>query len=728
MMGRIAIACYRRRRIVVAIWVVVLVASILAAAGLSNRLGTQSTLAPGSDSARGATRLQQLGGEQFDIVGLLDGLDIATPGYPQQLAAGATALRALPGVRAVYDHAEVALPELVSVDGRGTLVVVDLDDHAPATERNHVVIAMRDEFGHIDGTRLTVGGPELVEGDFQKTAQSDLHRGEALTLPLVLVMLVVLIGGIIAAALPLVVSVAAVLGALAFVCLLSLVTDVSVFASNVATMLGLGLGIDYGLLMVARFREERANGLTPPAAIERAATACGSTVAFSGVTIAVALAGLLAFREPVLRSFAYGGIGTALVAVAAAVTLLPALLGFAGSRIRPSRNRLKSTEIGRLAQFVQRRAGLIVPVVALVLLALAVPFARTRLETYDARSLPRSSAVRQVADQVAARFPTGGTNPITLIAEAPPGSPPLALLQQQISAWPEVSAVLLRPSPTGDAAIIDIYPHGTSQGPVAVGLVHKLRGLDPPFATLVTGTAAVLVDYRASVASRLPLAGGIMMLAAFTLLFLLTGSFAVPLKALAVGLLSLGASFGALAWIFQDGHLSGVLGFDPVGSLDVSTPLLVFVFAFGLSMDYEVFMLARVKETWDEAGDNDLAVAVGLDRVGRVVTSAALLMVVVFAGFATGDLLTVKQLGLGMAIAVAIDATIIRCLLVPASMTLLGRANWWAPPPLPWLHSRLGIHHGERSPAVQPVPIRPVAPWPPPSPPTCSERPQSVRG
>ena len=239
--------------------------------------------------------------------------------------------------------------------------------------------------------------------------------------------------------------------------------------------------------------------------------------------------------------------------------------------------------------------------------------------------------------------------------------------------------------------MVEVVPDGPPQGEQAQALVGDLRALDAPFETLVTGDVAELVDLKASIAARLPLALGIVGLATMVLLFLMTGSVVVAVKAVVMNVLSLGATFGVLVWVFQDGHLSGLLGFDAVGALDATMPLIVFLFAFGLSMDYEVFLLARIKEAWDETGDNDLAIAIGLDRTGRIITSAAALLVIVFAGFAAGELVLIKLLGVGMAVAVIVDATIVRTLLVPATMTLMGRWNWWSPAPLRRLHARFGL-------------------------------------
>jgi putative drug exporter of the RND superfamily len=499
------------------------------------------------------------------------------------------------------------------------------------------------------------------------------------------------------------VAVVAVVGALLILLGVSHVADISAYSVNVITMLGLGLAVDYSLLVISRFREERAAGLELPEAIERTLATAGRTVAFSGLTVAAALCGLLAFAEPFLRSLAWGGIGVVLVAMVAAVTLVPALLGLWGRRIRPGP--APATDRGvfyRLSRVVQRAAPVIVVAVAALLVLLAVPFRHARLENSGLESLPRSSASRQLFDTVDARFAGGGTDPIVVVVESVPGSPLVADYLHRVGQLPGVARVEPRQGTPPQLTVLDVVPQGTSEGPVATRLVQRIRALERPVAVGVTGPAAFLVDYRDSLTGRLPYALGLIGLATFALLFLMTGSVVVPVKAIVMNVLSLGASFGALVWVFQEGHLSGLLGFDPPGMVDITVPVLIFVFAFGLSMDYEVFLLSRIKEAWDETGDNDRAVALGLQRTGRIVTSAAALIVIVFLGFAAGELLTIKEVGLGMAIAVVLDATVVRMLLVPATMKLMGRWNWWAPPAMRRLHDRFGL--AEQRPPAPPRP------------------------
>ena len=510
-----------------------------------------------------------------------------------------------------------------------------------------------------------------------------------------LVLLFLVFRGVVAAITPLLVAAVAVAGALLILLGVSHVADISAYSVNVITMLGLGLAVDYSLLVISRYREERAGDLSElAAAIERTMATAGRTVAFSGLTVAASLCGLLAFAEPFLRSLAWGGIGVVLVALVAAVTLVPALLGSGAADVRPTRATQATTGLfASLSRLVQRRAVLIVVAAAVPLAVVAAPFLRAHYQQPDASFLPRRGRVPR-----AGRDPPGPLRPRGLgraggragRRRRRPGRPG-RLRRPRSPAWTGVRAVAEPRGLGGGAHVLEVLPEGSGTDAAASRLVAGIRSLPAPFAVQVTGDAAALADYQATIRERLPLAAALIGLATFALLFLMTGSVVVPVKAIVMNVLSLGASFGALVWVFQEGHLSGPLGFDPPGMVDITVPVLIFVFAFGLSMDYEVFLLSRIKEAWDQTGDNDRAVALGLQRSGRIVTSAAALIVIVFLGFAAGELLTIKEVGLGMAIAVVLDATVVRMLLVPATIELIGRWNWSAPPAMRRLHDRFGL-------------------------------------
>ncbi|MDF2741147.1 MAG: hypothetical protein K0S88_2515 [Actinomycetia bacterium] len=702
---------YRRRLPVALAWVLVLIAGLGVGGEVFGRLGTGSGLRDDAESVVVSDLLAQVGGGGGGggITGLIDGRSVDDPAFRAELADAVRDLEAIPGVRRVTGPLADGrpIPGLVARDGRAVLVRVELETGLPGGGFERALDQVDQRLRAVDAPRVRVGGDEITREEFQEQAQRDLERGEALALPVMLVLLLLVFRGVVAALTPLLMAAVAVAGALLILLGVSEFADISAYSVNVITMLGLGLAVDYSLLVISRFREERAGGLELPGAIERTLATAGRTVAFSGLTVAASLCGLLAFAEPFLRSLAWGGIGVVLVAMAAAVTLVPALLGLWGRRIRPGPAHLQSDRgvFYRLSRLVQRFAPAIVVVVAALLILLALPFRHARLENSGLESLPRSSESRQLFETVDDRFQDGGTDPVVVVVESAPGNPLVADYLRRVEGLGGVVRVEPRQGTPPQITVLDVVPEGTSEGPVATRLVERIRALERPVAAGVTGPAAFLVDYRDSLTSRLPYALALIGLATFALLFLMTGSVVVPVKAIVMCILSLGASFGALVWVFQDGHLSGLLGFDSPGMVDITVPVLIFVFAFGLSMDYEVFLLSRIKEAWDQTGDNDLAVALGLQRTGRIVTSAAALIVVVFLGFAAGELLTIKEVGLGMAIAVVLDATVVRMLLVPATMKLMGRWNWWAPPALRRLHDRWGLV--ERGPA--PEPARPDA-------------------
>jgi putative drug exporter of the RND superfamily len=443
-------------------------------------------------------------------------------------------------------------------------------------------------------------------------------------------------------------------------------------------MLGIGLGIDYGLLMVSRFREERGAGLDRADAVARTMATAGRTVAFSACTVAVALSGLLVFDDPTIRALALAGMGVVIACMAAALTLLPALLGRFGHRLGTARPAGPHGAFARLARTIQRRPVPVVLAVAAGLVLLATPFLGARFDDTGVRSLPRSSETRQVAEAIDTRFSAVTAEPVVALADADPDAPAVTAWLDEVRSRPGVVAAtvdgeLSRPG----LIVVEVHADGPTNGRQAQAVVADLRSMDAPFPVAVGGDPAEIVDSRHAITARLPLAVGVMAAATFVLLFAMTRSLVLPLKALVMNVLSLGATFGALVWVFQDGHLSGLLGFSPPGSLDLVIPVIVFVFAFGLSMDYEVFLLDRIREVWLRTGDNDRAVAEGLQRSGRIITSAALLVVIVFAGFAAGEIVALKELGVGLAVAVAVDATVVRSLLVPATMKLMGRWNWW---------------------------------------------------
>ena len=690
---------YRRRRVIAAAWLVVFVLGIAIGGQTFARVKAEMNGSSDAESMLANERLNDLGTRSPAVLGVIDGIDVHDRTTERAVRKAAADIAALEAVSHVADHYTAGSHALVAEDGRATMVAVYLEQGISASDQHRAAHTIKERLQEIEIGRVLVGGDSLLNEEIHVQSEKDLQRGEMVSLPIVLLVLVIIFGGIVGAGLPLIVALMSVAGALLFLFGVTAITDVSVYAINVATMLGLGLAVDYSLLVISRFREQRGSGVDIAAAVEAAVGTAGVTVAFSGLTVAAALTGLLFFDDPGMKSLTYGGIGVVIAAIAASITLLPALLGMWGKRIKvKNRSTSERGVFFRLSKFVQRRAVAIVTVVSVGLLLLATPFLGVEFASPGVEALPRSSESRQVFEVLRDRFPSHGADPVTVVAETTPSDPAVSAFVTQVEALPGSQAVGMRDD-ISDAVVIDVLPVGSSQGPVARRLAEEIRGIKTPFTKLVGGPAAFLVDYQDSIKDRLPYALATIAIATFVLLFLMTGSVVVPLKAIVMNLLSLGASFGVLIWGFQDGHLAGILNFEPTGSVDLWIPIIVFVFAFGLSMDYEVFLLSRIKEEYERSGDNDHSVAVGLQKTGGIVTSAAILIVTVFLGFAAGELVTIKMLGIGMALAIIVDASIVRMLLVPATMRLMGDRNWWAPRLLREFHARFGLHE-------------PVEPWP----------------
>jgi RND superfamily putative drug exporter len=497
--------------------------------------------------------------------------------------------------------------------------------------------------------------------------------------------------------------------------LLTLVTGVSIYSVNITTILGLGLAIDYGLFMVSRFREELHRQDTTADAVAATVATAGRTVAVSGVTVAVALASLMLFPEMFLRSMGYGGVATVLVDMLAALTVLPALLAVLGPRVNALRVRrhvqrpIRDEQSGawyRIARSVMRRPVAYVVVILLVLLALASPFRSIIWGGTDARALPAGAPARVVAEALNRDFPANPSSPIEVVtrlagpASAPAQQAALATYVRSLEHVPGVSSAALT-GVRGDIARVDLRYAADPYSATARDIVTAARAVPPPAGghAYVGGVTAQLVDELSSLGHTLPWMALIMCLATFVLLFLAFGSVVLPLKAIVMNVLSLSATFGVIVWIFQEGHLSGLLRFTPTGTIDPSMPILMLAIIFGLSMDYEVFLLSRVRERYDVTGDNAAAVASGLQRTGGLISSLAFLLVIVVGAFSASGITFIKLMGVGMIVALVVDATIVRILLVPATMRLLGRANWWAPGPLRRVYRKYGIREEEAAPA-----------------------------
>ncbi|MFJ8924092.1 MMPL family transporter [Streptomyces sp. NPDC102415] len=655
---------------------------------------------------------------------------VAAPGpldEPQAAAAGlrlTDRLRADTRVQHLDSYWPQREPALASRDGRTALISLRL----LGGEREAAGAAQdirREVAAGTGPLTVSAAGRAAAKRDLEEQSRRDLVRAELIAAPLVLIILVRVFGNLLSALLALSVGGIAVVGTLALLHALTAFTQVSLFAVNLTTALGFGLAVDYGLFIITRHREELAAGRDVREAVLVSVRTAGRTVFFSALTVALSMAALLVFPLYFLRSLAYAGISVAALAGLTAVLVLPVCLLVAGDRVRGRRGAPppgaapEGAGAGRgggffhrTARTVMRRPLLTVLLVAPALLCLAAPFQRVEFGLPDDRALPASSPVHRATDVVREEFDTRATAMASIVLPGltGPASTSLAAYARQVSLTPHVVRVdtatgsytggALKAPPTPSSArfsgahgrwlsvVTDAEPFSAEGGE----LVDALRSVPAPVPALVGGDAAALVDTTAAVGARLVPAAAIIVLVVLTLLFLFTGSVLIPVKALVLNLLSLTATFGAIVHVFQEGHLRALVGdFQVTGTTDTLLPVLMFCIAFGVSMDYEMFLLSRIMEEHRRTGDTTTAVAFGLERTGRLFTAAALVLAITMAAMATSGLTPLKLLGVGLTLAVVLDATLVRMLLVPAIMKLAGRANWWCPTPLRHLHARFGV-------------------------------------
>ncbi|MBM7807515.1 RND superfamily putative drug exporter [Geodermatophilus bullaregiensis] len=718
MFDRLGRLVYRRRRWVLALALVLVVLSGVWGSGVFGQMTGGGFDDPGSESSLAAREAERdLGRSAADVVVLYSSDDL-TVDDPRYAEAVASTLDALPedDVLRTVSFLDNPDPSLVSEDRRSTYAVLTL--RGDEDEREDVLDAVEEDLA-TPGLTTRLGGEVTLNRDMNQQVSEDLTLAESISLPVLAVLLLAVFGSLAAASLPLAIGVTAILGSLAALRAFSLVTDVSIFAVNVVTVLGLGLAIDYGLFVVSRFREEVHRQRSVEDALARTLATAGRTVAVSGVTVAISLAGLLLFPQVFLRSMGFGGMSAVLVAMLAALTLLPALLAVLGPRVdalsvrrrrrRPAHAAHRDGAWYRIARTVMRRPVVHGVAVTGLLVVLALPFTRAEFGGIDVRAMPEGAESRVVAETIERDFPPGPAGPVEAIvtlpgaADSPEGGAALQTYVTAVGAVPGVDGATVVDA-AGSTARVAIASGVDPVGPESRQLVAAVRSVSPPDGAevLVGGPSALYADLLDSLGSLLPWMAVLVAVTLFVLLFLAFGSVVVPVKAMVMNVLSLGASFGALVWVFQDGHLSGVLGFTPTGFLEATSPILVLAIVFGLSMDYEVFLMSRIREQYDLTGDNTAAVATGLQRTGGIITSAALLLVVVIGAFATSGVVLIKMVGIAMLIAIVVDATVVRTVLVPATMRLLGRANWWAPGPLGRLYARYGIRESEGEPLPRP--------------------------
>lgn len=704
----------RRAVVVLLVGLGITAAAAIAGIGLEDKLSAGGFDDPGTESARELTlERETFGNRSIDAI-ILFSSDDETVGDAAFEAEVKSTVAAIPSdsVVSVLTWYDVKDPAMVSKDQHATAVYVSL-----AGETQNDFIDSYDELRPVveeSSLDVAFAGPYAVYSDVNEETKSDLLRAEIVSMPIVLLLSLIIFRSVVAALMPLLVGAVAVLGARATIAGLNEFVDVSIFAPNIITLLGLGLAIDYALFVVSRFREEiaRTPDDTRHALVRTMATA-GRTVAFSALTVAAAMSSLLVFPQTFLKSIGYGGIAAVLIAMVAALTVLPAALALLGTRIDAvripflQRSAAVETDHGawaRLAAAVMRRPVVVAVGVIAVLLVVASPFLGVKWGSVDYRVLPDDTPSHMAAERLNSEFGSERSTANVLVTGADEAG--LASYTEKLGAVPGV--VDVRPVETeGDTTLLRAAWEGNSQTEQSQQVVRELRAVDSPDGSeaLVGGLTADTVDLAESVGDHLPLMGLIVISVMLVLLFLAFGSVVLPLKAVLMNAFSITASFGVVTWIFSDGHLADLLGFTPQGFLDLTNPIVMLAVLFGLSMDYEVFLLSRVREQWDATGDNDRAVQTGVQKTGRIITSAALLLAVVIGAFSLSGVVFMKMLGLGMLVAILVDATVVRALLVPATMKLLGRWNWWAPAPMARWWERHGFREEYDDPAAEPAKV-----------------------
>jgi RND superfamily putative drug exporter len=707
MLERLGRFCYRRRWLVLSLWLVVVIIGGASAGPLMTAVNTARP-GQGTESDDGVRFLEGAArhGLRFDV--LVDRVDPAAGATRTAIAGTTEAVRAIDGVQ------DVGAP-VPSTDGTALtipVVLADLDDPtdalAASTDR------MRKLADDLPGSRVRLGGADLVVEDTNILSGDDLTNAEMYSLPITLVVLAFIFGGIAGASVPVISAIAAITGSMGLLLAASQFTPLDNTVLSVITLLGLGLSIDYGLLLTVRYREELAAGHDRETAIGRCWATAGRTIMFSGLTVAAALPGLLLIPMPRLQAMGAAGIASAVVAMLAALTLTGAMIGLLGRFIKPSKKevaRLAAEAVhgpqadhGRfaaIARFTQRRPIAVIVATLTVLLVVGSPVLTTVLQLPGLKGIPASVESVQVTDELSTRFRQTQDPALQIIATSTPSE--LDTYAQRWAADPAVDRVEAARAEDGGIATVSILVKGADNSDEAEALLARLRADRPAgVQSWVTGNTANRHDLIDRISVGLPVALAITLLAMFVLLFLMTGSVVVPATAIAMNVVSLSATFGILVMVFQWGWLSGPLDTLTMGGLSPYLLVSVFAFAFAFSMDYGVFLLGRIKEYVDAGFETDVAVRRGLQRTGRVITAAAVAMLIVFASFGMARLADLEQVGIALFVAVVVDATLVRCLLLPATMTVFGRWTWWAPGPLRRLHDRFGI-----SEAAVPAPRRP---------------------
>ncbi len=689
----------RRRKAVLAGFIVTAIAAGVVGSLVFARLEGGGYSDPGSDSYKAATYLNDtFKVKDPAIIFVIDaGKSVSDPAVAAEVAPIEAELRSMPDIAKTLSYWSAGgAKQLMSADGTAAYLFIYGHKSDPTLLTSLAAELQKKYDKKIGNLRIYVGGFSTFNHAVNDKISKDLALAESISIPLTFIFLLFVFGGLIASAMPVVVGVSAILGAFLILYLISLVTGVSIFALNLVTGMGMGLGIDYSLLMVNRFREELHAGKSVEESVAQTVKTAGRTVFFSGITVMISLAALMFFPQMFLKSFGYAGVSVVAIAILGALIPLPAILALLGSKIDKfvvRKSAITPKEDGRwahTARYVMKRPVAVVVLVLLILGTLAAPIKDIVFSQVDTRVLPASNKAAIAAKVGLDKFPGQQGNPIEIII--PDGTTKMVEVNSFVSDLANVSGVIAvgAPETAGTDIRIAAIHSMSARSPAAEKMIKEIRALNVPQGTLVGGVAADYADSQIGIAKKLPLALLWIAIGTLLLLFMFTGSIILPIKAVLLNLLSLSATLGVLTWIFIGGHFNWLVGsFTNTGTIDTSMVILIAVVAFGLSMDYEVFLLSRIKEEHDAGHSNIESVALGLQKSARIITAAAVILAVVFAIFVTSGVTSIKTMGFGVAFAILLDATLVRALLVPALMRLFGERNWWAPKAL----KRFTINH-----------------------------------
>ena len=687
-LGRLAV---RRSKIVLATFVIAMLAAGAVGLSVFGKLDSGGYSDPNSESMKVWNYFKDnLKTREAGVILVVDGKDrsVNDPVVVSDAIALEREVTQISGVKNTLSYwSSGNQPTMVSKDGKAAylLIYTKADDFAKVSSIGKEIQSKFD--GEFKSLRVYASGPGVITSAINGRISKDLALAESISIPLTFLLLIFVFGALIASAMPLFVGIFAILGAFFILLLITGFTDVSVFALNLVTGMGLGLGIDYSLLMVNRFREELHNGHSVEDAVVTTVKTAGKTVFYSGLTVAVTLGSMVVFPQSFLKSFGYAGVSVVMIAIVSAILPLPALMNILGHKVDKfvvRKSGITPKSDGRWAQtarFVMRKPVSVVVLSLIVLGVLAAPVKNVVFSQTDARVLPKSDKAAIAYDVLSKRFPGQESSPVEILI---PGGVRTVSTEElnkylsEIQATPGIVRVI--PQNLGNDIRIQAIQSMGSRTVEARHLIHDLRKLNSPEGTMIGGAAADFTDSQDGTAKALPWAFGWITISVLVLIFIFTGSVLLPIKAVLLNMLSLAATLGALTWIFIEGHLKWLVGdFTVTGTLDTGTTILVAVVVFGLSMDYELFLLSRIKEEHFAGHNNVESVAIGLQRSARIITAAALLLAAVFASFMTSGVTAIKMMGFGTSFAVLLDATLVRALLVPALMRLFGEINWWGP-------------------------------------------------